>query len=148
MQILKPTSWKNVIVCWPPACRPQAGWNQKVDDVEFQLPHNQSIRGMSTSWSRTLKLSPSPRLNEIYEIYLYWFCFDQVRACMHAKLLQSCVTLCNPMDYSLPGFPIHGILQARILEWVAVASSGGSSEPGDRTCVSYIPNIGRRVLYH
>ena len=39
---------------------------------------------------------------------------------MHAKLLQSCPTLCNPIDCSPPGSPVHGILQARILEWVAM----------------------------
>ena len=39
---------------------------------------------------------------------------------MHGKLLQSRPTLCNPMDYSLPGSSVHGILQARILEWVVV----------------------------
>ena len=37
-------------------------------------------------------------------------------ACVHAKLLQSCPTLCNPMDYSCPGSSVHEILQARILE--------------------------------
>ena len=40
-----------------------------------------------------------------------------------AKSLQSCLTLCDPMDCSLPGFSVHGILQARTLEWVAIASS-------------------------
>ena len=39
---------------------------------------------------------------------------------MHAKLLQLCPTLCEPMDRSLPGYSVHGILQARILEWVVV----------------------------
>ena len=57
-------------------------------------------------------------------------------ACMRAKSLQLCPTLCNPMDYSPPGFSVHGILQARILEWVAMPSSKGSSLPGDQTCVS------------
>ena len=46
---------------------------------------------------------------------------------MPAKSLQSCPTLCDPMDYSLPGSSVHGILQARILEWVAMSSSRGSS---------------------
>ena len=41
-------------------------------------------------------------------------------ACVCAKLLQSCPTLCNPMDCSPPGFSVHGISQARILEWVAI----------------------------
>ena len=44
-------------------------------------------------------------------------------ACMHAKSLQSCPTLCDPMDCSLPGFSFHGIFQARILEWFAMPSS-------------------------
>ena len=43
--------------------------------------------------------------------------------CMWAKLFQSRVTLCNPMDYSPPVSSVHGILQARILEWVAISSS-------------------------
>ena len=50
------------------------------------------------------------------------------------KSLQSCLTLCYPMDCSPPGFSVHGILQARILEWVAISFSRGSSylgmEPG------------------
>ena len=46
-----------------------------------------------------------------------------------AQLLQACPTLCNPVDYSLPGSSVHGILQARVLEWVAMASSRGSSKP-------------------
>ena len=40
-----------------------------------------------------------------------------------AKLLQSCPTLCDPMDCSLPGFSVHGILQAKTLEWVAISFS-------------------------
>ena len=54
-----------------------------------------------------------------------------------AKLLQPCLTLCDPMDCSLPGTSVHGILQARTLEWAAVPSSRGSSRPRDPTCVSY-----------
>ena len=49
---------------------------------------------------------------------------------MCAKLLQSCPTLCNPMDCSLPGSSVHGILQAKILEWVAMISSRGLPNPG------------------
>ena len=50
-----------------------------------------------------------------------------------AKSLQSCPTLCDPMDHSPPGSFVHGILQARILEWVAMPSSKGSSQPRDWT---------------
>ena len=48
------------------------------------------------------------------------------------------VRLYNPMDYTLPGSSIHGILQARILEWVGVPSSQGSSQSRDQTCISYV----------
>ena len=67
--------------------------------------------------------------------------------CMHAKLLQSCATLCDPMDYSLPVFSLHGPLQVRILKWFAMPSSRGSSRPRDQTHVSYISCIGRQLLY-
>ena len=49
------------------------------------------------------------------------------------KVAQSCLTLCDPMDYT-----VHGILQARILEWVAFSYSRGSSQPRDQTQVSHI----------
>ena len=49
---------------------------------------------------------------------------------------QSYCTLCDPTDQSLPGSSVHGILQARILEWVAMPSSRGSSQLRDQTCVS------------
>ena len=51
---------------------------------------------------------------------------------------QSCLTLCNPMDCRPPGFSVHGILQARILQWVATPFSRGSSWPRDWTEVSGI----------
>ena len=56
---------------------------------------------------------------------------------VHAKSL-SRVRLCDPMDCSLPGSSDHGILQARILEWVAMPSSWGSSQPRDGTRVSFV----------
>ena len=52
--------------------------------------------------------------------------------------LQSCPTLCDPVDWSPPGSSVLGILQARILEWVAMPSSRGSSLPRDRTWVSCV----------
>ena len=52
------------------------------------------------------------------------------------------------MVCSLPGSSIHGILQARILEWVAMPFPRGSSQPKDRICISYVSCIGRLILYH
>ena len=57
--------------------------------------------------------------------------------CLVAKLY---LTLCDPMDYSLPGSSIHGIFQARILERVATSFSRGSSRPRDQTLVSHSPS--------
>ena len=51
---------------------------------------------------------------------------------------QLCLTLCDPMDYSPPGSSVDGILQARILEWVAIRFSRGSSQSRDWTLVSCI----------
>ena len=65
--------------------------------------------------------------------------------CVCTKSLQSCPTLCHPMDCSPPGSFVHGILQARTLEWVAISSSTGSFWPRDQIHVSC---IGRRVFYH
>ena len=76
-----------------------------------------------------------------------WQAYCSVCVCMHAKLLQSCLTLCDSMDYSLPGSSVCG-LQARILEWIAMPFSRGSYQSRDQTCVSYIPCIGRQVLFH
>ena len=50
--------------------------------------------------------------------------------CVHAKSLQSCPTLCNPINCGPPGSSVHGILQARILEWVAISTSGDLPDPG------------------
>ena len=58
------------------------------------------------------------------------------------------VQLCDPTDYSPPGFTVHGILQARILEGVAVPSSRWSSRPRDQTRISYVSCLDRWVLYH
>ena len=55
-----------------------------------------------------------------------------------SEVAQSCPTLCDPMDCSLPGFSVHGIFQARVLEWVAISFSRGSSWPRDRIQVSCI----------
>ena len=63
-----------------------------------------------------------------------------------SEFAQSCPTLCDPMDCSLPGSSIHGILQARILEWVAISSFRWSSQPRDQTRVSHISCIAGRFF--
>ena len=65
--------------------------------------------------------------------------------CMY---VQSCPTLCDPVDCSLLGSSVHGILQARILEWVAIPFSRGSYQPRNRTHISCVSSFGRHILYH
>ena len=57
----------------------------------------------------------------------------ELNSCMCVLVSQSCPTLCHPMDYTPPGSSVHGVLQARILEWVAIPFSRGSLLPRDRT---------------
>ena len=64
-----------------------------------------------------------------------------------AKLLPLGPPLCDPMDCGPPD-SVHGLLQARLLEWVTVPSSRGSSRPGDQTRVSYVSCGGRQVRHH
>ena len=71
----------------------------------------------------------TPNARDLGSITGYAYC---------AQLLQSCPTLCDPMDCSLPGSSVHGILQVRILEGFAVPSSRGSSQSQDRTQDSYV----------
>ena len=64
-----------------------------------------------------------------------------ISLCMHAKSLQLCPTLCDPMDGSPPGSSVRGILHARILEWATMPSSRGSYQLRDQSrvsCISYI----------
>ena len=61
---------------------------------------------------------------------------------------QSCQTLCDPVDYSLPGSSVQRIFQSRILEWVVISSSRGCYRLRNRTHVSCPSCIGRWILYH
>ena len=71
-----------------------------------------------------------------------------IKYCCCGLVSKWCPTLCNPMDCSPPGSSVHGISQARILEWVAIPFSSGSSWPRDQTLVSSISCIDRWVLYY
>ena len=94
------------------------------------------VRVGSGSWWWTgkpdvLQSMGSQRVGNDWAIELNW------GLCMHAKSLHLCPTVCSPMDYSPPGFSVHGILQAWILEWVACHTPPrGSFWPKDQTCIS------------
>ena len=64
---------------------------------------------------------------------------------MCVLVAQSCPTVCDPMDWGPPGFSVHGLLQSRILDWIAILFSRGTSQPRDWTLVS---GIAGRFFYH
>ena len=68
--------------------------------------------------------------------------------CEHVKSVQSCLTLCDPMDWSPPGSSVHGILQARILEWVAVPflSPGNLPDSGIESAFLASPTLASRFF--
>ena len=74
----------------------------------------------------------------IMKHWLYSLCCTVFSYSLKVLVVPSCLTLCNSMDCSLPGSPVLGILQARILEWVAISFSRGSSQPRDQTRISCI----------
>ena len=98
------------------------------------------IHGVAESDTSDLEMDVKKWLNLLANICQK----EQIRT-MPCSVTQLCPNLCNPMDCSLPGSSVHGILQARILEWVAISSSRGSSQPRDP---SQVFCMGRQILYH
>ena len=72
--------------------------------------------------------------------------YDKPRKWKKSEVTQSCLTLCDPMDCSQPGSSVHGIFQARVLQWVAISFFRGSSQPRNQTQVS-LP-VDRRSRQH
>ena len=72
------------------------------------------------------------RMSNIVPCTANWFSYKW------SEVAQLCPTLWDPMDYSLSGFSIHGVFQARVLEWIAISFSRGSSRPRNQTWVSHI----------
>ena len=89
-----------------------------------------------------MKLGHQPGKNGSWELE-YWYIRDSEwlecsnRNTVYVLLAQSCPALHDPMDCSLVGSSVHGVFQARILEWVAISFSSGSSLPRDQTQVSH-----------
>ena len=78
-------------------------------------------------------------------IWRYTKFSNRIPTCKSVLVSQSCLTLCDPMDCSPPGSSVHGIFQARILEWVAIPLSRGFSPPRDRTWGLLLC---KQILYH
>ena len=111
--------------------------------LELWKPVNHSDSVFNSYWPRSIQKDLYVlNVKKFRHLFCVWFCrriftFNFL-LCMCAQSLQSCPTICNPMNYSPPGSSVHKILQARILEWVAIINSRGSSQPRDWTRVSCI----------
>ena len=118
-----------------------------------RIKHSPLALGAWSLKHRTAREIPAIFLNVSWQVCSFfvplflpcWFSsWLDTFLCMHAKLLQSCPTLCDPMD---SGSSVHGILQVRILEWVAMPSSRGSLQPRDRTLgLLYLPALASRFF--
>ena len=102
----------------------------KLVTIIFPIP--QALLQRSGVPSPSPWIRPSMRTKYQYHLPL------EKRKCEYISrvlVAQSCPTLCDPLGHRLPGSSVHGILQARILEWVAIPFSRGSSQPRDQTWV-------------
>ena len=107
--------------------------------LRYAISVNHTLDFKYLMWKKNVEY-----LSNFYTAYmLKWYCLGCVCVCVCVQLF-SHLQLCNPMDYSPLVSSVHGIFQARILEWVAISFSRGSSQPRNQTCVSC---IGRQVLY-
>ena len=95
------------------------------------------------------KASPAPRqiLSKL-EVEIIFIYSSQFNNFLYTQSLQLCLTLCDPMDCSPPNSPVHGILQARILEWIAIPSSRVSSWLRDWTHISWVSCIAGGFFTH
>ena len=147
--------WKSLPFCQPPfISRTLSPWQSLVHPL---FPPFVSFFWFHTKWNMKslsffvwlISLSKMPfnyvknRFNIKLYIYIYFwggaFLCLFIEMKVKAKVTQSCLTLCELRDCSLPGSSVHGILQTKTLEWVAIPFSRGSSQPRDWTqflCIS------------
>ena len=102
--------------------------------VHKRTPYSNKTKGIIAG-------PPSAFLTERHCLCVYVCVHTCVCVCVHSVL-----TLCDPMNCSPPVSSVHGIFQARILEWVAIFFYMGSSQPRDRTGISCISYVGRQVF--
>ena len=91
---------------------------------------------------------PEERWGKLFYLWLMFSFPGIICSLCVCSVAQSCLTLCDPVDCSPPGSSVHGILQARTLEWGAISSSRGSSRPRESILVSCVSCIGRQTLCH
>ena len=124
-----------------------SGWVDALVEVTGRRWVVKSLKESNSTWMNKSFILPQIKLSLKESLLYLIFTLSVSQRLSYSGACYGCsvMSLCNPMDCNLPGSPVHGILQARILEWVAIPFSRGSSWPMDQTCISC---IGRWVLYH
>jgi len=106
-------------------------------DYRAKSPQNMPAHHKNSCFFLLLSILPSGRWLKVARKLMTWADAPGARLglqlCKESDIAQACLTLCNPMDCSLPGSSVHGIFQARVLEWAAVSFSRGSSWSRDWT---------------
>ena len=123
--------------------RLQRYMNRELPDVQAGFRKGRGTRDQIANIHWIIKKAREFQKNIYFFFIDYAKTFDCVKV-KESEVARLCPTLCDPVDCSLPGFSVHGILQARILEWVAISFSRGFFWPRDRTQVSC---IGGRRFY-
>ena len=104
---------------------------------------------MSKVFAKEESILNSGLKDEIFWVVRVCASWERItHACMCANSLYMCLALCDPTDCNPPGSSLHGVLQARTLEWAAMPSSRGSSRPRDWTHVTYVSCIGKQGFYY
>ena len=119
--------------------RPQSPWYQSQAKTAEKRKKERKLQANITSEHRfknTQQNSSNQNSPTHYKVYTAWSA-----AAAAAKSLQSCLTLCDPTEGSPPGFPVPGILQARILEWVAISFSNAWKWKVIVKLLSHIPTL-------
>ena len=101
-------------------------WTNKPGELQ-----SMGLQRVGCDWARVCTHTHTHTHTQTYTVVTY-------KCESESDVAQSCPTLCDPMDCNLPGFSIHGIFQARVLECIAISFSRGSSRPRNRTWVSCI----------
>jgi len=123
--------WKHILVFWQ--------WSFEYLDCLWYYGHFNNINSSNPwAWYQSFYLFVLSSVSVISVIVFRVQVFTSLLRFMYVLVAQSCPTPCYPIDCSLPGFSVHWIPQARILKWLAIAFSGGSSQPRDQTLVSLL----------
>ena len=114
--------------------------------LDISWMSSKHLQSDTSTWEFSSSPASQKTTTPVFEIFVHKYRKYNTRGPLCAcSVTQSCLFLCDPTNYSSPASSVHGPFQVRILEWIAISSSRGSSQPRDQTWVSC---TGRWILYH